>query len=59
MYKRALVICTCCCSCLVWLILSFNLPLAGKNEFAPDEDAHVVGDCVKVLLLLPVWIYGY
>lgn len=22
----------------------------GKNEFAPDEDAHVVGDCVKHVL---------
>lgn len=21
----------------------------GKTEFAPDEDAHVVGDCVKVI----------
>ena len=22
--------------------------VAGKVEFSPDEDAHVVGDCVKV-----------
>lgn len=31
------------CSCIV----------PGRNEFAPDEDAHVVGDCVKVTSLLP------
>lgn len=24
----------------------------GKNEFASDEDAHVVGDCVKVFILI-------
>lgn len=22
--------------------------VAGKVEFAPDEDAHVIGDCIKV-----------
>lgn len=27
----------------------FERPLsAGKTEFDPDEDAHVIGDCVKV-----------
>ena len=25
------------------------LSFLGKTEFAPDEDAHVVGDCVKVI----------
>lgn len=24
---------------------------AGRNEFSPDEDAHVIGDCIKVELL--------
>lgn len=24
----------------------------GKTEFSPDEDAHVVGDCIKVLFML-------
>jgi len=23
--------------------------VAGKVEFSPDEDAHVIGDCIKVL----------
>lgn len=27
-----------------------NFTYLGKTEFDPDEDAHVVGDCVKVLL---------
>jgi len=22
--------------------------VAGKVEFSPDEDAHVIGDCIKV-----------
>lgn len=24
--------------------------IIGKNEFDPEEDAHVIGDCVKVWL---------
>jgi len=24
----------------------------GKTEFGPEEDAHVVGDCVKVFILV-------
>jgi hypothetical protein len=24
----------------------------GRNDFAPEEDAHVVGDCVKVIYQL-------
>lgn len=23
----------------------------GRNHFAPDEDAHVIGDCIKVWLV--------
>lgn len=26
----------------------FFFTILGKTEFGPDEDAHVVGDCVKV-----------
>lgn len=22
----------------------------GKNEFSPEEDAHVIGDCIKVYI---------
>lgn len=22
--------------------------ISGRNQFAPDEDAHVIGDCIKV-----------
>lgn len=29
---------------------SFVCLFIGRNEFDPDEDAHVVGDCVKVLV---------
>lgn len=29
--------------------LMIFLSFLGKTEFAPDEDAHVVGDCVKVI----------
>jgi hypothetical protein len=30
----------------------FLLIFSGKVEFDADEDAHVVGDCVKVLILI-------
>ena len=30
-------------------LITFLLFL-GKTEFGPDEDAHVVGDCVKVIV---------
>lgn len=30
----------------------FFLTVLGKTEFGPNEDAHVVGDCVKVLVSL-------
>lgn len=29
--------------------LMIFLSFLGKTEFTPDEDAHVVGDCVKVI----------
>lgn len=28
-----------------------SLLLLGKTEFGPDEDAHVVGDCIKVVVV--------
>lgn len=28
------------------------LLFVGKTEFSADEDAHVIGDCVKVLVSL-------
>jgi hypothetical protein len=34
-----------CAYDLICMPVSFIL---GRTEFAPDEDAHVVGDCVKV-----------
>lgn len=33
---------SCVCHCII----------SGKTEFSPDEDAHVVSDCVKVLFSL-------
>lgn len=32
--------------------LNFALLFLGKTEFGSDEDAHVVGDCVKVICLV-------
>lgn len=28
-----------------------SLLILGKTEFGPDEDAHVVGDCIKVVVV--------
>lgn len=30
------------------LLNNYVLLFSGKIEFDPDEDAHIVGDCVKV-----------
>lgn len=35
-------------SICVVIDLTLILLFIGKNEFGSDEDAHVVGDCVKV-----------
>jgi hypothetical protein len=32
-------------------LFQFSLLFLGKTEFDPDEDAHVVGDCVKVIVV--------
>lgn len=34
-------------------LLYFLLLFLGKTEFGPDEDAHVVGDCIKVIVVCP------
>jgi hypothetical protein len=38
-----------CSFCLVVLILVIlQYCFTGKKEFSPEEDAHVIGDCIKV-----------
>ena len=32
---------------IMWMT---HLLLLGKTDFGSDEDAHVIGDCIKVLL---------
>lgn len=40
----------CADGCHLWMPY-FLLIFPGKTEFGPEEDAHVVGDCVKVFIL--------
>lgn len=35
---------------LLLLLKNNVLLIPGKTEFDSDEDAHIVGDCVKVLV---------
>jgi hypothetical protein len=31
-----------------FVLFKTHLFFLGKNEFSPEEDAHVIGDCIKV-----------
>lgn len=42
-----------------WYIFEHRVLIVGKNEFSPDEDAHVVGDCVKVLFFPNFMKFGF
>lgn len=33
-----------------FLLLIYVKMFEGKTEFGPGEDAHVIGDCVKVMV---------
>ena len=41
------------------MLLVFHICNLGKTEFGSDEDAHVVGDCVKVIFSVHYAICGY
>jgi hypothetical protein len=50
--QQPLVVVACYSISVLLLIQLFCAHIVpGRNEFAPEEDAHVVGDCVKVVYL--------